>query len=253
MDTDAAFMQQVDLVERDLGMRGKANAGRVSEGVPPALATRAMEPSPEPAPAPAPVRARAPAPALTPAPAPALAPAPAPATPDRSTFSPSMQLSSPAVAIQPRSMDQDSSMVEVLLEQQKLMHEREEKLRQEFKAEATELRQAAQSERAAMEDKMTAIEQKLTPTEAVSEEQLAALQARLEALHRSKMLTDDELYAFEDISADYLEFKSSVGVVTSASVQANPAAWKLPKLVALSEGMASNGAFARQARRKYAA
>jgi hypothetical protein len=67
------------------------------------------------------------------------------------------------------------------------------------------------------------------------------------------MLTDDELYAFEDISADYLEFKSSVGAVTAAMVQANRAAWKLLKLVALSEGMASNGAFARQARRKYAA
>jgi hypothetical protein len=71
-----------------------------------------------------------------------------------------MQLSSPAVALQPRSVGQDSSLVEVLLEQQKLMHEREEKLRREFKAEAIELRQAAQSERAVMEAKLAAIEQK---------------------------------------------------------------------------------------------
>ena len=52
--------------------------------------------------------------------------------------------------------------------------------------------------------------------------------------------------------ADYLELKSSVGVlITPEAIAANENAAKLVKLVGLSEGVVADAAFARQARRKY--
>ena len=129
-----------------------------------------------------------------------------------------------------------------------------EELRQEFKAEKAQLLRDAQSERAVIEAKMMgAIEEQLRrPAELLSEQQFAAIQARFEALHQSQLLTDDELFALEGISADFLEFKSSAGgVVTAVTVRASDAAGRLLKLVALSEGLTTDSAFARQVRRKY--
>jgi hypothetical protein len=40
----------------------------------------------------------------------------------------------------------------------------------------------------------------------------------VEALHAAKLLGDDELYAFEDVVADYLELRSSMGVVTLEAI-----------------------------------
>ena len=149
VDTDAAFMQQVDNVERELGNRGKTMAGRVSKIVPPALVARSMEP-PSPALAPAPVRSRAPAPALAPAPAPARTPAltlsPVPAA---NSFTPSMQLHSP----EQRSTD-DASLVQLLLERETMM-------RLEAKAETDELRQ-----------EMEKMREGLQPARAISEHQV---------------------------------------------------------------------------------
>ena len=52
--------------------------------------------------------------------------------------------------------------------------------------------------------------------------------------------------------ADFVEFESSMGVViTNELVNANENASKLLALVALSERLAADGTFARQARRKY--
>ena len=107
VETDAAFMQQIDLVVRDLGERGKPkarSASRMSEGAPPGVLSRSLEPAPALAPAPA----RAPAP-----PASALAI-------DHSGFTPSMQLAEPASVLQQRGVV-DASVVAVVLEQQRLM------------------------------------------------------------------------------------------------------------------------------------
>jgi hypothetical protein len=65
-----------------------------------------------------------------------------------------------------------------------------------------------------------------------------------------------KVYALEDLVADYLELKSSTGVVTLDTIRASPGhayaqVGKLLKLVGLSEGVAADGAFVRQARRKY--
>jgi|EP01046_Picozoa_sp_COSAG06_P012333 hypothetical protein len=280
--TDAAFMQQIDLVERELGERGKAKDGTAAagaaaaaavrmapEGVPPPT-LRSLEPAPAPAPvlAPGPRVAAASSAAVTvstperttplppaPAPAPALDLAPAATismvSERGSSFTPSMQLSSPA---QQRSttVDASSSMVAVLLEQQKLMLEREEQLREEAKADKSE--QQAKSERLqqAMDTKIEKLREEIkslaAPTEAISGQRLAALQARLGSLHTAKLLGDEELFSLEDMLADYLELKTSL---TLETIHTNENASKLLKLITLSEGLVADAGFARQCRRKY--
>jgi hypothetical protein len=94
--TEELFLRQIDLVERDLGSRGKeqmTTGAQPAEGVPPPVLQRSAEPTPAPAPAPAPVAAPAPTPARTPARAPtpaATAMSGTPSVPDQS-FTPSMQ------------------------------------------------------------------------------------------------------------------------------------------------------------------
>jgi hypothetical protein len=112
ISTDDAFLQQVDLVERELGERGKVKgeSRSLSEGVPPSI-------HPVSTPAPAPV------------PEPAPSPAPTPASTNGDSFSPSTH-----VQLSPEPIVEDLSLVQVLLaqqaslivDQQKLMHEREE-------------------------------------------------------------------------------------------------------------------------------
>ena len=71
------------------------------------------------------------------------------------------------------------------------------------------------------------------------DQQLIALQARLEALSAAKLLTDDELFAVEDVIAD------SSGEPSGDD--------QLTMLLALSARMATDSAFARQLRRKVVA
>lgn len=250
-DDDAAFDRRLDAVLREVGDRGKLV---LSEAVPPL-----QEPTPAPAPAPAAAltpapaasptaRAQAAAPAPTPkaAPeAPTPAPAPAPAALDAwgsSSFSPSMQqLSSPAAAAikHPRSSADDASLVALLLEQQRLMHDREDKLRHEMEAKMEKMR-----------DELTL--RRTPPAEAISEMQLDALQSRLESLHTAQLLSDDELGSLEDVVADFVHLRASVEVVTMELVHTNSVAGKAHMLVSLSEGLPKDAMLARQARRKLA-
>ena len=71
------------------------------------------------------------------------------------------------------------------------------------------------------------------------DQQLIALQARLEALSAAKLLTDDELFAVEDVIGDSSGEASGDDQVTM--------------LLALSARMATDSAFARQLRRKVVA
>ena len=98
---------------------------------------------------------------------------------------------------------------------------------------------------------MEQVEEKLTPKAAITGEQIASLGARLEALHAAQLLSDEELFTLEDTVADYVELQSSMGVITLEAAHAIRAADKLVKLVALSEHIVADGAFSRQARRKY--
>ena len=121
-----------------------------------------------------------------------------------------------------------TSMIEVVT-----MLEREEKLRQEMEAQMQALREDLREE--------------LTPRPAVTEEQLAALQSRLEAMHAAQLLTDEELFALEDICVDYI----ALGLVTAEMAGGNAAASKLLQLVRVSEGVAADASFGRQAKRRF--
>ena len=75
--------------------------------------------------------------------------------------------------------------------------------------------------------------------------QIATLQTRLEALHAAELLTDAEFDALEDIVMDFVEVKASSGdVYALAMLQA-------VKLVAVSEAVATDKVFVRQARRRF--
>ena len=242
VETDAGFTQQMDTVVRDIGDRGKG----VSEGVPP-TASRA------PAPAPAPARQAAPrtsAPA-TPAAQTAALRAAAP-TPDR-TFTPSIQASPQPAAVLPAggtiaagSFAELSTFME---RQQALLMEQQKEARLEME---TKLAQA-RADMDELRSEMTAEDR-----QAITDEQLLALQARLGALHTAKLLTDEQLFAAEDLCADFVELQATVpgGVLTqsmihSTAVQSCGSAAKLHKLVVLSGKMACDAAFARQLGRKF--
>ena len=67
-----------------------------------------------------------------------------------------------------------------------------------------------------------------------------------------------ELYTLEDLTADYVELKTEMAgrVITEQTIHSSPghtfaAAVKLHKLVALARAIASDPAFARQARRRF--
>lgn len=79
------------------------------------------------------------------------------------------------------------------------------------------------------------------------EQQLAALQMRLQALHAAKLLSDEELYRVEDILADSVEAEIAPDEGDAASAQAQVAI-----MAALSERLAVDATLARQLRRKFA-
>ena len=85
-----------------------------------------------------------------------------------------------------------------------------------------------------------------TASEAISEEQLEALQSRLVALHEAKLLTDEESDTAEDITIDCLELLAKAPMTTLE----NPAVDKVRTMIVLSEKVAADRAFARQLRRK---
>jgi hypothetical protein len=97
-----------------------------------------------------------------------------------------------------------------------------------------------------------------TVTEAVSGEQLLALQSRLESLHAANLIADEELYSIEDAVADFSDLRQSLlpQKITLEHVNSAPgntfeAAAKLLMIVGASETFAtSDAAFARQLRRK---
>jgi hypothetical protein len=72
-------------------------------------------------------------------------------------------------------------------------------------------------------------------------------QARLTKLGEAQLLSDEQLFALEDLVGDYLVTKPSSVVLTADMLTVHPAAAKLQSLIALSEGFSTNdAAFARQ-------
>ena len=78
--------------------------------------------------------------------------------------------------------------------------------------------------------------------------QVVALQARLESLHVAKILSDEELYALEDVIADDAEEALGEGARGGAEEAVEGG---VSRMVALSGRMAGDAAFGRQLRRKF--
>jgi hypothetical protein len=133
----------------------------------------------------------------------------------------------------------------LLLEQHKLMLERDDQQRQD-------LAHALEQQRVALTPAPSA--------EAITDASLRALQDRVSALHEAQLLTEDETVAIEDLVADYIEARMATQdhmitreMTSSSSVAGMPgfgAARRLQLLIGLSEAMDVDVAFARQARRK---
>eukprot|EP01047_Picozoa_sp_COSAG01_P046466 COSAG01_NODE_4365_length_5094_cov_1.949750_8_plen_192_part_00 len=164
----------------------------------------------------------------TPPPPPAYLSSPAPPPPPP-------PLPSPPVS---SAADGAVALAEMLLEQQRLTHAQEATVRQEMLRQMEQMRHELALARTSA---------------AISGQRLGSLQARCEVLHAAQLLTDDEVHALEDLIADYLELQAVMmagGGVVAEMAHASEAVAKLLKLVGLSEGIAADGAFARQVRRK---
>ena len=129
-----------------------------------------------------------------------------------------------------------------------------EKQRQESEAKLEEQRRhterqrqesEAKAERLRLEMEKRLQEAKPRPaTEAITEGQLEALQARLQTLHESKLLSEDDLCRLEDTIADCIE------VMATADEQERSVE-RTVRMSQLSEKMAGDPSLARQLRRKF--
>ena len=225
---DAMFDERMTMLCNEIGSRGRPPEGDPSSaagGVAVAAAAHNIVVTRPSAPAPAPAAARV-ATTTAPAPAPdrgALAPA---VTPDR-RFTPSagIQMSSPTEHsdVGPGTLAEMAALI------REIQRETKEAVRAELAA--------------------------AVPKALISAEQLASLQARLEAVSAAGLLSEEESFALGDICGDYLELQAGTQtvltkeVVYSASGNGFGAAVKLAKMIGLSAGIAADENFVRQVRR----
>ena len=127
-------------------------------------------------------------------------------------------------------VDQRGQDQQMRMELEKLRDEAVEAKLQAVRAEAETKLQAAETKL-----QLQAAERAISDAK-LHEQQLAALQSRLERLLASKLLTDEETFAIEDIIADE-----------------SPEDDRVTALISLSSKMTVDGGFARQLRRKYVA
>ena len=79
--------------------------------------------------------------------------------------------------------------------------------------------------------------------DAIDEDQLAALQSRLQSMHGAKLLTDDELFSLEDAIVDCIEVMPTAGALAS-EVE------RVSRMLVVASKVPSDGTLARQLRRK---
>jgi hypothetical protein len=96
----------------------------------------------------------------------------------------------------------------------------------------------------------------LAPQEAIPTDELVGLQTRLAALHTADLLSDDELFAIEDLIADFSDLRTTMLPQVITIELANSGdnfslVAKLLKVVSVSNTFRSDAAFARQLKRKY--
>ena len=162
-----------------------------------------------------------------------------------------------------------------MMEQQRLMLDREDKLRQsadKLREEAAEARGRAEMQpkleaqrneadaklerqrlatEARLEAQMRQAEEakeeaKPQPAcEAILEEELRRLGGRLTAMHAAELLTDEQLWTMEDIVAD-------CALVLASATVTDSAVDKVLQMLRLSASIEADGALARQLRRRFA-
>ena len=101
----------------------------------------------------------------------------------------------------------------LLIEQQTLLLEQQKETRQEMEAKLEQAKEDIQDMDAKAKADLDKLREEMTPRElppAISDAELTALQARFESLHAAQLLTDEELYASEDLCADFLELQATV-------------------------------------------
>lgn len=147
-------------------------------------------------------------------------------------------------------MEVSAFVTKQLTEQLKQQRQHDDKLRQEMEArlEANDAKMDKQRQEfeAQLEAQREAMKPAPPPT--ISDDQIAALQARLEGLHDAELLTEEQLDQLEDIVMDYVEAKAS-SVACSVEVYATAA--RLSKMVAVSEAVGTDRVFARTAWRRF--
>ena len=139
-------------------------------------------------------------------------------------------------------MEVSAFMAERLDAQLEKMGTQLEAQRQEYEAKLQHQEAAAKAELDKIREEM-----KPPPPPSVSDDQIVALQTRLYGMHNAELLTEDQLDQLEDIVLDYVEAKATW---TSASGEVCGAGGVI-KLVAVSEAVGDDKAFARQARRRF--
>lgn len=80
----------------------------------------------------------------------------------------------------------------------------------------------------------------------VDEEQLGALQSRLQSMHEAKLLTDEEMLSAEDATIDCIELMTKAPTTPATDATVDRAA----TMVLLSEKVVADSSFARQLRRR---
>ena len=101
-----------------------------------------------------------------------------------------------------------------------------------------------------MQDVEAKLEQQRRETEQQRQQtQVTALQSRVQALHAARLLGDEELYRLEDIIVDGCDIDGAGGDSSGEGGESRAAV--VAQMVALSERVVADGAFARQLRRKF--
>jgi hypothetical protein len=130
------------------------------------------------------------------------------------------------------------------------MREEREHMEQKMKEQQVEMetrldQQRQETERVRQEMEKRLQEAKPQPaSEAITEGQLEALQARLQSLHEAKLLSEDDLGRLEDTIADCIE------VLPTADAHERSVE-RTVRMSQLSEKMAVDASLARQLRRKF--
>ena len=141
---------------------------------------------------------------------------------------------------------EERAHLESKLEQQELKAEQQrQELEGKLERQREELEAKVEQQRQMIESLQAQLAARPQPAmEVVDEEQLAALQSRLQAMHGSKLLTDDELFSIEDAIVDCVEAMPTAGA-SASEVE------KVAKMLVVSSKVASDGTLARQLRRKF--